>query len=209
MTHSEREQAGIGPLALKDPRSVEYAWQLTDKIRRYYESKSLSEQRWRETLDEAERNRIFERVPPDKPYGSMDALLQAEIGVGVRQSVENVQARAIETTPARTEEEFKRARAEGGKLGGRGNLSRASTKVSPERDADYFTSRIARDRPDILERMKTGEYASVEAAAVDAGIRKRYWKIPRDLDGVARALRRHFTAAQIAALIDALTEPPQ
>lgn len=36
--------------------------------------------------------------------------------------------------------------------------------------ADYLTARIARDRPDILERMKAGEYRSVRAAALDAGL---------------------------------------
>jgi hypothetical protein len=37
-------------------------------------------------------------------------------------------------------------------------------------EAAYLTARIARDRPDIRERMKAGEYASVRAAAIDAGI---------------------------------------
>ncbi len=32
-------------------------------------------------------------------------------------------------------------------------------------NADYLTARIARDRPDILDRMKDGEYKSVRAAA--------------------------------------------
>lgn len=204
MTISEREQAGIGPLALKDPRSVEYAWQLTDKIRRYYESKSLSEQRWRETLDEAERNRIFERVPPDKPYGSMDALLQAEIGVGVKQSVEDVRSRAV----VAEEENRVNPPPKNGEIGnGRRSSFRDSKATSGTDTTEYQVARIARDHPDILERMKAGEYASVEAAAIDAGIRKQYWKIPRDPDGAARALRRHFTAAQIAALIDALRTP--
>jgi hypothetical protein len=35
----------------------------------------------------------------------------------------------------------------------------------------YLTARIARDRPDILERMKAGEFRSVTAAAVAAGIK--------------------------------------
>jgi len=32
-------------------------------------------------------------------------------------------------------------------------------------DADYLTARIARDRPDILDRMKQGAYQSMRAAA--------------------------------------------
>jgi len=35
--------------------------------------------------------------------------------------------------------------------------------------ADYLTARIARDRPDILDGMKRGDYPSVRAAATDAG----------------------------------------
>ncbi len=38
-----------------------------------------------------------------------------------------------------------------------------------ERGADYLAARIARDRPDILERMKANEYRSVRQAALAAG----------------------------------------
>jgi hypothetical protein len=38
--------------------------------------------------------------------------------------------------------------------------------------SDYLVSRIACDRPDILERMKVGEFASVREAAREAGIIK-------------------------------------
>jgi hypothetical protein len=37
-------------------------------------------------------------------------------------------------------------------------------------NADYLTARIARDRPDILKRMKAGEFRSVRSAAREAGI---------------------------------------
>jgi hypothetical protein len=47
---------------------------------------------------------------------------------------------------------------------------------------EYLTARIARDRPDILERMKAGEYKSVRAAAIDAGI----VKVPTTLEKLNR-----------------------
>jgi|GEM_PF-1781432 len=50
-------------------------------------------------------------------------------------------------------------------------------------NADYLTARIARDHPDILERMKAGEYKSVRAAAIDAGI----VKVPTTLEKLNRA----------------------
>lgn len=37
---------------------------------------------------------------------------------------------------------------------------------------DYLSRRIARDAPEVLERMKAGEFPSVRAAAVEAGIIK-------------------------------------
>jgi hypothetical protein len=39
-------------------------------------------------------------------------------------------------------------------------------------DATYLTSRIARDAPEVLERMKAGEFKSARAAAIEAGIVK-------------------------------------
>lgn len=67
--------------------------------------------------------------------------------------------------------------------------------------SDYLTARIARDRPDILERMKAGEFRSVHQAAAEAGIVKPRVSIPVDVSGAARALVRHFAPADVAALI--------
>ena len=53
------------------------------------------------------------------------------------------------------------------KQGYRDNLA-SIRGTSPE----YLTARIARDRPDILQKMQQGEYPSVRAAAIDAGIVK-------------------------------------
>jgi hypothetical protein len=72
-------------------------------------------------------------------------------------------------------------------------------------DADYLTRRIARDRPDILERMKAGEFTSVRAAALEAGIRKRtiqHGSAPIDW---ARAARKHLTPDELQELISLLT----
>jgi len=46
-----------------------------------------------------------------------------------------------------------------------------NTLIRGSTNADYLTARIARDHPDILERMKAGEYKSVRAAGKDG--RKR------------------------------------
>lgn len=55
--------------------------------------------------------------------------------------------------------------------------------------ADYLTARIARDRPDVLERMKAGEFPSVRQAGIAAGI----VKVPTPLDLLRRAWSRAST----------------
>jgi hypothetical protein len=60
---------------------VEFAWQTVNWLKGRFHLPSLSERDWREALAEAEQYRIYTRIPPDKPYGSLDALLKAEIGV--------------------------------------------------------------------------------------------------------------------------------
>jgi len=44
------------------------------------------------------------------------------------------------------------------------------TETGRGNSADYLTARIARKYPDILERMKAGEFPSVRQAAIEAGI---------------------------------------
>jgi len=81
------------------------------------------------------------------------------------------------------------------------NSSDIITAVLAKRgtDADYLTARIARDRPDILDRMKSGDYPSVRAAAKEAGLVKSRISISMEPDKAARTIRRHFDATGIAA----------
>lgn len=60
-----------------------------------------------------------------------------------------------------------------GEIGnGRKNESRGDNVTSTERGngQSYLLQRLARDAPDILERVKTGEIKSARAAAIEAGI---------------------------------------
>jgi len=117
-------------------------------------------------LAEAEEHRIYDYIPPEKPYGSMDALLVAEIGETAKTSTALVMARAQQ--PAT--------------LFDNGGDRKSEAVVQPDvirlkgqgygTNADYLTARIARDCPDILDRMKEGDFPSVRAAATEAGLVK-------------------------------------
>jgi hypothetical protein len=78
--------------------------------------------------------------------------------------------------------------------------------LNGKRDADYLASRIKRDHPEIHDRLLAGEYSSVRAAAIEAGIVRRTITIPLDVDIAAQALRRHFTPDDLATLRQLLTD---
>jgi hypothetical protein len=73
--------------------------------------------------------------------------------------------------------------------------------------ADYLTRRIVRDYPDIAERMRNGEFTSVRAAALEAGITARMLSVRvDDPASIARVLRKHMTLENFAELITLLRE---
>ena len=110
-------------------------------------------------LAEAEQHRIYERIPPENPYGDIDSLLHAEVGLTKAQAERNVALRAEIAQPQRT---LKEAMA-GNKNAAKEKNSFSDTKaVCP--DADYLTAHIARDHLDILDRMKAGAYQRARAA---------------------------------------------
>ncbi len=53
---------------------------------------------------------------------------------------------------------------------GRGKKLPPKLRVQSGNRSQYLVNRIARDRPDILEQMKAGEFAYVRQAAIAAGI---------------------------------------
>lgn len=67
--------------------------------------------------------------------------------------------------------------------------------------AEYLTRRLVRDHPDIAERMRAGEYRSVRAAALDAGIVRRKISVDAaDAASAVRSLRAHMDPDVLAEL---------
>lgn len=74
---------------------------------------------------------------------------------------------------------------------------------------DYLAARIARDRPDIQEKLKAGEYRSIRAAAVEAGIVRPFIRFTvgtsTDPRKFAASLKSKLDPEFLAALIAELT----
>ena len=75
-------------------------------------------------------------------------------------------------------------------------------------NTEYLLRRIARDYPDILERLQRGEFSSITAAALEAGIVKKR-RLPNvslsdDIGRVATMLKKHYSDEQIEQLREEL-----
>jgi len=69
--------------------------------------------------------------------------------------------------------------------------------------AEYLTARIARDHPDVLSRMRSGEFKSVRQAALSVGIvRPRASVYVDDPDKVSEFLAKHFEIDDIKRIAD-------
>jgi hypothetical protein len=197
-----RKASAIGSRELKDTQSAEYAYQTVNWLKTCYRSEQLSYQEYLKALAEVDQDRIYERVPVNRPYGSLAALVKAELGVeSVEESKERKQL-AVQKLAEQTE-----AIPGWGEIGkGRNRVDVINSKATGGTDPTYLTGRIARDRPDILERMKAGEYPSVRAAALEAGIVQPRLSVPLDPDQLAAALLRQLEPDAVRRVVALLLE---
>jgi hypothetical protein len=188
--YTAREDALTSPIELKQPGSIDWCWQQIDALKSAWDGKLTSEERWIHRLRKLEAYEAWAKVPPEKPYGSLEALLKAEIGVDVQESVAIVKTRALAA----------KSLAKHGELGRGGDRVDVINSIQGGTSADYLTARIARDRPDILARMKAGAFSSVRQAAKEAGIVNERLSVPADPIRAAQYLKRRFTKTEFAAL---------
>jgi len=130
----------------------QFAAQTLTLLKSAYHDKHASTDRFNERLELAEQYRIFDRLPtPEQPYGSLDAMLQAEIGASKDEAV---------ATKLRE------------KAGNPHNSNSSQRIIKGGANSQYRRARLERDRPDILEAFNRGEYRSLRQAAIAGGIEK-------------------------------------
>ena len=189
---SEQDEASMsGPRDMKTPGGVTWCWQTVSALQFMWKSLNLDYELYQRTWNEAESHRIWEKIPPDNPYGTKEAMLE-RLKVGDEEAARaRVAAQAI---PARA------IQRQGVNQHSRGPAGQQVLYGSSH--AEYLTARIARDRPDIWERMKNGEFTSVAAAAREAGIvvkNPRRVVLNDDVSAVVAALKRYYSPEQFIA----------
>ena len=143
------------------------------------------------------REFYFEPLGKTKTFDTLDSFLEW-VRIDDRELIALLSVHGEETLLAKVRAEL------GGELApvGRPEKNGCDTTISDrQRDATYILARLRRDEPEMAEKVMAGEL-SANAAAVQAGIRKRYVRIPAgDVEAAARKLREEF---DLDRLIDAL-----
>ena len=80
MSLTDRERAYFGPRTEKVPGSVAWCWQTISLMQARWEQKCLDEEGFDALVRELSTHEAWKVVPPEQPYGTLDALLKAEIG---------------------------------------------------------------------------------------------------------------------------------
>ena len=169
------EAGSSGPRELKEPGSPLWCWQTISHLQTLWQAVSVDIEMYERTWSEAEEHKVWEKVPYDIPYGTKEAMLE-RLAIGDKEEArKRLIKKALATLP----------------------LSQNGVKRTERSYSEHLTARIARDRPDILERMKRGEFPSVAAAAREAGIawvNTKRIRLPLngDKSNLARSIRDHF-----------------
>ena len=80
-TLTDRDRACFGPRDEKPPGSVAWCWQTLDLLKIRWQRKELTDRQFEETLQEIKDHEVWKVVPPEHPYGSLEALLSAKVGL--------------------------------------------------------------------------------------------------------------------------------
>ena len=71
---TEQEMANVGPRELKEPGSPAWCWQTVSLLQNMWGSVDSSVNRYVEVWEAAEEYRIWETIPYEAPYGSVEVM---------------------------------------------------------------------------------------------------------------------------------------
>jgi hypothetical protein len=179
-----RRNAFAGPRALKEPGSIQWCYQTLELLKIRWEREESTAADLRAILDEVKTYKVWEKIPPEQPYGSEEDMLRAELGVGAQEAEREILSRH-----------------DAGARGGRGKkamegLHSFSGGMAPS----YERARLKRERPDLYELVHLGKM-TLNAAVLTAGFRLPRFKVPVHPQRAAAILEQHFDQAQLRELV--------
>ena len=202
---TEQDMANVGPRDLKEPGSPAWCWQTVSLLQNMWASLDLSEARYEDVWQQAYEHKIWEKIPKDTPFGTKDEMLRKlEVG-DYQQARRRLLLQPVARKVRRKFEHGGDSRSEEFQVN---NCQLERHQGGTGRD--YLLARLYHQHYDIFQRWERGEFRSVRAAAIAAGIgvqqAKRTVTLGNNMDRLAEVLHTHYTPDQLAALSDRMLQ---
>lgn len=205
----------VGPRGLKERGSPEWCWQTLEAVRLYHSGIAHQFADVEREIVQLEAVRAWEVIPPERPFGSLDAMLRAALGLTadeLRRQTAVARSAASRTQAAAEVTKKEDALPADGSVN-QHNLgaqiahpqTERATRTGISRRQQQHLDRLARQFPDLLAAVRSGRL-SVHRACIEAGISEPTMTVPLDPEKMARAIRRRLNDEEIDALIEALGE---
>ena len=198
-SYTDQDAASMeGPRDLKEQGSVSWSWQTVSALQHMWQSLHLNYEHYMRILGEAREHRIWEKIPPDKPYGSEGNLLtQVEVGNDKDaqkrmkiQTLASTARRIMQRGGDRRSKEFQDSLA---------NLEKSKAGDNTE----HILTLVARDNPDFLAKVASGELsfatarAIARAADVSMPSRKPAVSLSDNVERVADRIKAYYSPEQV------------
>lgn len=202
----EVRRAQVGPRAMKDPASREYAIQTLYSLKMYLESKEIDERRLREELEVIKTHKHWKVLG----YDSLDTYLKTETGLTAAEILGRAKQAVIKAVCAAAEEAgpLKHGgdrKSESADQGDNNHIDRKHGSTDPT----YLARKLLTEQPETFSKLKAGEFRSVRAAAKHCGIVKdKPTKVVsiESPEAALSALRKVFSDDAITAALRAEQE---
>jgi hypothetical protein len=124
----------------RDKQTVEY-------LRLKWDSHEMSIRHWENMIKELLEEKVWERYPPGKPYGTVNTLLKAEIGYDLAESIKEVDRRAADYLAQHATPSGKPGGQPGNKNAvkdrDKNEVDNCHVRFKGSNDPEYLTARIA------------------------------------------------------------------
>jgi hypothetical protein len=195
--HEMLAAAGSSPRDMMQKGDADWCWSALLHLRTIWASEKSTIEMWERTIADIRSACAWEKVPKGRPYGTEDAMLRDVLGVELSEAERTITDRAARIAaaaketgekaspgPTKAETAAKKKRGKTGAFTTTDKISCGETSAASKygTSAEYQASRLKRDFPEIATRLANGEFPSVRAAAMEAGIVK-------PVDPVKRVMR--------------------
>src|SRR5208337_4774139 len=186
------------PRGMMDKTSPEWVRRTIERLRWSLEQVKTTEEEYVKTLNELRDSQAWKILN----YPGLEEMLTAETGMDSAERSRRVMGQHGGERPGsgRNPKLLNSHVDPDGKTD-QNQVDNVNLKTQGGNHSTYLRARLQRDHPEILERLEAGEFPSVRAAAIEAGIVEPSFNCPCDPVKAARRLLKHFQGERLDTLL--------